>query len=89
METQNENEIFESAISLVYNLISHFHLENLVNDSNALSVGCMLLERIHQIKTNPKTIYHLLSLLRSCLANSDNVITILIHQLILTYFDTR
>ncbi|RNA05660.1 desumoylating isopeptidase 1-like, partial [Brachionus plicatilis] len=73
LETQIEIQIFESAISLFYNLVAHYHLENLVNDSNALSLGCMLLERFHQIKTNPKTIYHLLSLLRSCLANSDNV----------------
>lgn len=74
LESQIENEIFEASISLFYNLISHYHLEKHVNDTNALSLGCMLLERFHQVKTNAKTIYHLLSLLRSCLANSDNVI---------------
>ncbi|CAF0765991.1 unnamed protein product [Brachionus calyciflorus] len=73
LENDIEKCIFEAAISALYNLISNHNLEKLIDEMNALSLGCMLLERFNQLKVQAKSVYHLLSLLRSCLTNFKDV----------------
>lgn len=71
--TDKEIGIQESSVSLFYNLISEYHLEDKLDDSNALTLGCALLERLPKQKLKPKSIYHMLSLLRSCLSKSEDM----------------
>lgn len=72
-KTDIETLIHDTSISFFYNLVAGFHLENSVHDENALSLGCALLERMPKFKSNKKTTYRMLALLRSCLVKSANV----------------
>jgi hypothetical protein len=40
---------------------------------NALTLGCALLERMPKMKLKPKSIYQILTLLRTCLTVSKDV----------------
>lgn len=71
--TDIETIIHESSISVFYNLISAYHLEAHLNDANSLTLGCALLERLPKLKLSPKSIYHMLCLMRSCLSNSEDM----------------
>jgi len=68
-----EKNIHESSVSLFYNLISAYHLENDVNESNALTLGVALLERLPKMNMKPGSIYQVLSLTRSCLSISEDM----------------
>lgn len=65
--------IHESSISMFYNLVSAYHLESHLNDSNALSLGCALMERLPKMELSSKSIYHMLCLVRSCLSTSEDM----------------
>lgn len=65
--------VHQSSISFFYNLVSAYHLEDQLKDSNALSLGCALMERLPKLKLEPKSIYHMLSLVRSCLTTSEDM----------------
>lgn len=85
--SETELDLHEACISFFYNLIVAFELDAHLNDSNALTLGVALLERMPKLKLKPKSIYQTLALLRSCLAVSRDVIRFKIVILSNVYFD--
>ena len=75
--SEDELELHEACISFFYNLIVAFELDAHLTDSNALTLGCALLERMPKLKLKPKSIYQTLALLRTCLIMSKDVRIIL------------
>jgi hypothetical protein len=73
-ETDIDTLIHEASISFFYNLIPAYHLEKLFHESNALPMGCALLERLPKFKSSQRTTYRMLALLRSCLVRSHEVV---------------
>jgi len=75
MDTKSdiETEVHESSISFFFNLISAYHLESQLSETNALTLGCALMERLPKLRMKPNSIYHMLSLIRSCLAISEDM----------------
>jgi hypothetical protein len=73
-ETDIDTLIHEASISFFYNLIPAYHLEPSFRDTNALAMGVALLERLPKFKSNQRTTYKMLSLLRSCLVRSHDVV---------------
>lgn len=71
--TEHESTIHEASVSLFFNLISAYHHEDSLDDSNALKLGVALMERLPKQKLNSSSIYQMLSLIRSCLARSTDM----------------
>lgn len=71
--TEHDSKIHETSVSLFYNLISAYHLEDKLNEANALTLGVALMERLPKQKLSPASIYHMLSLVRSCLSTSTDM----------------
>jgi len=71
--TDVELDIHEACISFFYNLIIAFDLDAHVSDTNALTLGCAVLERMPKLKLKPKSIYQILAILRSCLIISKDM----------------
>jgi hypothetical protein len=71
--TDPEQLVHESSLSFFYNYVSVFHLESLLDESQALVLGVALLERMPKANCKPKSVYHMLALLRSCLSKSGDI----------------
>lgn len=68
-----ELDMHEACISFFYNLVIAYDLDPHVSDTNALTLGCAVIERMPKLKLKPKSIYQILALLRSCLIISKDM----------------
>lgn len=73
VKTDMDTLIHDAAISFFYNLVPAFHLESHLSESNALQLGCALLEHMPKFRSSKQTTYRMLALLRSCLVRSNDV----------------